>query len=126
MIADCWEGTRVGKKGYSLVQNESIRHRGTVLAHRAMAMVFYGDIDGLEVHHLCENKACINPWHLVPVTKLEHKASHLSEVCAHGHTGEMRRVQSGKNVGQRYCKACVRDRVRAYKRKKRELDGWDD
>lgn len=46
-------------------------------AHRAVYEEFVGPIgDGLHLHHICENKICVNPDHLEPLTPEEHKARH--------------------------------------------------
>lgn len=48
------------------------RGMGTVGAHVFMYEHFAGPVpDGLELDHLCRNKACINPDHLEPVTRSE-------------------------------------------------------
>lgn len=40
------------------------------LAHRFAYLVVRGEIDaGLQLDHLCRNKACVNPWHLEVVTQ---------------------------------------------------------
>jgi hypothetical protein len=42
------------------------------MAHRVAYEQFVGTVpDGLELDHLCENKACVNPGHLEPVTRSE-------------------------------------------------------
>lgn len=43
-----------------------------VLPQRALYMLLSGPIpDGLELDHLCFTPACVNPWHLEPVTRSE-------------------------------------------------------
>lgn len=68
---DCWEWTPpVGNHGYGEFARQG--ERRTVLAHRYAYELLVGPIpDGLEIDHLCRNKACVNPDHLEPVTKSE-------------------------------------------------------
>ena len=43
--------------------------------HRMAYQIFVGEIPrGLDVHHICVNKACVNPFHLRLVTRKEHAA----------------------------------------------------
>lgn len=46
-------------------------------AHRLAYETFVGPIpSGHELHHSCENKACVNPAHLVPLLRREHLVNH--------------------------------------------------
>ena len=46
------------------------RGEGTDFCHRITFRHFVGEIPaGLDLDHLCRNRACCNPWHLEPVTR---------------------------------------------------------
>lgn len=89
---DCWEWQgALSPKGYGAFSVKSVK----VGAHRFAYQEFVGPIpEGLEIDHLCRNRACVNPDHLEPVT---HKANVLRspinpiavganrETCDEGH-----------------------------------------
>jgi hypothetical protein len=62
----CWRGV-IDRWGYG-----RITIGGRVgFAHRMSYEAFVGPIpDGLQIDHLCRNRACCNPEHLEPVTGL--------------------------------------------------------
>lgn len=81
-------------------------------AHRAYYQLHVGPIPpDREVHHLCENKLCVNPEHLTLVTRAEHARMGKSATkthCIHGHP------LGGDNLyvdprGRRQCKTCRRE-----------------
>ena len=84
--------------------------------YKAIYQEKYGLVpSGLELDHLCRNRACINPDHLEPVTRKEnHRRSPLSAGkthCKHGHefTLENTYLAQGKKP-QRQCRECIRNR----------------
>jgi hypothetical protein len=76
------------------------------------------------IHHLCGNKACVNPSHLEETTKVEHDRVHAAEsraatlsrsVCKNGHAITEGNTQWNKGTGVRLCRVCrgeQRDRSR--------------
>ncbi len=108
-----WTG-RINADGYGTI--------GVDLAHRRAWEDTVGPIpDGLELDHLCRNRACIRIDHLEPVTRRTNidrsdvgGPNRRKDECPRGHP------YAGDNLlvsgGRRYCRACKRDnqrRVRA-------------
>lgn len=61
----CWQWLASRVNGYGIFG----RH---IRAHRWAFVRWHGPIpDGLELDHLCQNRGCVNPWHLEPVTSKE-------------------------------------------------------
>lgn len=74
--------------------------------------------DGLELDHLCRNRACVNPEHMEPVTHEENNRRSLSPTainarkahCPAGHPYAEDNLRSGQTG--RKCRACERDSAR--------------
>jgi hypothetical protein len=113
---DCWTWTAYRTAmGYGRFN----AGRGQVLAHRWSYEFFQAQIpEGLELDHLCRNRACVNPEHLDPVphavnvrrgqaaAALNARKTH----CYAGHpfTPANTRIEGG---GRRRCETCRKARV---------------
>ena len=84
---DCWVWNGGTRAGYGQVSSGGSTHA----AHRLSYEVFVAPLlAGEEIHHLCEEPRCLNPWHLVPVTRAEHKLIHWGEPMAEKRRGGTR------------------------------------
>ena len=101
---ECVLGVHLHNTGYALATTGK---RGVFLAHRVAWEQAHGPIpEGHDIHHLCENKACVNVEHLACLTPAEHKRLHRT--CPHG--DEDRYVNP--TTGRSQCRACNRESFR--------------
>jgi hypothetical protein len=116
----CWEwpgAKSVG--GYG----KSILNRRYVYVHAAVYEHFCGPMpEGLELDHLCRNRACANFEHLEPVTHRENRvrgrnANEEKTHCLRGHplSGETCYVNA---KGHRRCRVC---KMINWRRRKEEV-----
>ena len=117
LIGDgCWMlTTKPASNGYSVVQIRQQRQSG----HVALYELFKDDVpDGLELDHLCRNRACVRPDHLEPVTHRENgrrgiaewplaKINRAKTHCPKSHSLE----DAYRWGGRRTCRVCHKAKV---------------
>ncbi len=115
----CWRWTGGLARGYAKFTITGYADR---LGHRWAYRWFRGEIPaGYLPHHVCEQKACVNPDHLVLVTHSEHALLHdagkktgarnqAKTHCPHGHEYNEANTYHGRRG--RGCRACAREKWR--------------
>ena len=103
----CWTWQNcLNSRGYGCVSvNGKVQ-----LTHRVSYTVYKGEIpDGLQVDHLCRNKACCNPDHLEAVTgkiNCERTEAATKMRCVHGHALAGRNLIIKQRTNGRYMRNC--------------------
>lgn len=116
VIGPCWTFTgRHNNRGYGDVTFGRGNHNRWLL-HRYTYTLYIGEIPaGLQIDHLCRNRACCNPCHLDPVTNRVNALRGIRAQRTHCARGG--HELSGHNLiirrgGRRQCRACTYDSQR--------------
>lgn len=122
---ECWNWTAsCDRKGYGRF---TVAHDVKVGAHRFAYEQVVGAIpDGLDLDHLCRNRACVNPNHLEPVSHKENVrrgeswlTSASKTHCPSGHEYAGGNLYVRPSDGARMCRSCVRSHAANYRQRKR-------
>lgn len=122
----CWEWTgKMSDYGYGLMRLGTKATDPWRQAHRLVFEASVGGIPkGLDLDHLCLNRACVRPDHLEPVTRrvnllrgMTIPAANAEKThCPKGH------AYAGDNLfydgGNRKCRTCVNERNKKAARKR--------
>lgn len=109
---DCWTWTGSLNRGYGIFNSRQAH----LLAHRVAYTLLIGPVpEGLELDHLCRNRACLNPAHLEPVTHQENMRRGLfgaATHCPQGHAYDEANTYVNPKTRDRICRRCKAERER--------------
>ncbi|WP_396019924.1 HNH endonuclease signature motif containing protein [Arthrobacter sp. ISL-95] len=106
----CWSWCGYRSNGYGQLRID----RTPYVSHRVAWLSLVGPIpEGLQIDHLCRNRACCNPGHLEPVTcsinlrRIPKGTQKLKSHCIQGHEMTPKNtLWQGKGKRRRVCRAC--------------------
>jgi len=127
LVGGCWQWTAATDRGYGKTYIGGGR---TGPAHRFVYELLIGAVPmGLDLDHLCRNRACVNQTHLEPVTRrinllrgIGFTARRAAQVsCVHGHPFDAANTIRRRD-GTRDCRSCRNRRNSARNRVRTSFD----
>ena len=109
-----WKAGLIDGYGWTTVGSKSRR------AHAAIYELFFPPAN--ELHHSCHIRRCVNPLHLQPVTKKEHRKEHPKKRpthCKYGHLFDKIFYTRSHPTGQQQCSICLKRIEAKYRNKHR-------
>ena len=121
----CWEWTGACVEGYGYFRMGTQQKK----AHRVAYELVVGPIpDGLTIDHLCQNKGCVNPAHMEPVTAAENlsRQGQRMAACRRGHPfiPENTYVSRSGGRSRRVCLECYWESKRGLHPSPRRAASW--
>lgn len=121
----CWLWTGSQRNGYGYF---AVAPNVGRMAHVFAWNEVHGEVPrGRQLDHVwprCQNRACVRPDHLEPVTASENRrraaARNRSETCGKGHPLSGDNLYVRPDNGGRICRECGRRAAREYQRRKRQ------
>lgn len=122
----CWIWVGAKSPGGYALMGVGRADMGIMRAHRFSFEYFIGPIpNGKELDHLCRVRACVNPFHVEPVSRRENflRGNHwadrafLTDTCRRGHS----LADCYHNHGYRQCRICTLAKYDPAARRRRYL-----